>query len=149
MGLFRDLADLGHFGPPDRPISGSAQIEPLAGVHLLMPKSERKPTLSLLRGLSQLWIAVAVGDDLPVLARGLVGELSRRRWFSRGTVTLAGLRILETFRVTELHCRDCNHLVGCFVAQRGQARRLTRICSECGHLRSYHTTGGEPVVVGV
>ncbi len=123
---------------------------PPAGVHLLMQtKSDRKPTLSLLRGLSQLWIAVALGEDLPVLATGLRGKLGKRKWFSRGAVTLAGLRILESFRVTELHCRDCDHLVGCFVAQRGQARRLTRICSECGHLRSYYMTGGEPSVVGV
>ncbi|MEE8384459.1 MAG: hypothetical protein V3S01_00895 [Dehalococcoidia bacterium] len=115
----------------------------------MQTKPNRKPTLSLLRGLSQLWLNQSSGEDLPVLIKGLVGELSRRRWFSRGMVTLAGLRILETFRVTELHCRDCDHLVGCFVAKRGQARRLTRICSECGHLRSYHTTRNEPTVVGV
>jgi len=114
-----------------------------------MQTKHQKPTLSLLRGLSQLWIAIALGEDLPVPVKGLLSELGRRKWFSRGTVTLAGLRVLETFRVTELHCRDCDHLVGCFVAKRGQAKRLTRICSACGHLRSYHTTGGEPVVVGV
>lgn len=125
---------------------------PSIGVGLIMKyirNTVSKPTVPQLRGLSRLWIALALGEEVPTLSTTLRGLFRRRRWFSADAVTAAGIAVLNRFRVTELHCCDCDHLVGCFVAQRGEDRTLTRICSECGHLRSYHTTGGEPAVVGV